>query len=514
MGISEEKKKWLLAKFGKAPEPKASKEKSLAEVEKEWLARAESSEGGAQKDLGARIGTPPQRNGPVVRVCMGFDLGTSCSKVVVRAMAPRFALAMSFGDGERHGLPSLLPTRLFVSPDGVATIQQRHGIAPVVDLKIELMRRPNESLQLGSNRSLQCRPIDLVSAYLGQAIRMSREQFKAKARERLPAGAKLKWAFNLGLPARSQDDKVVNQAFTTAAHAGWKLSWADRPVSLRDVMAIVDGVRSAQTPLGAIDYHDIATVPEVTAEATGYARSSLRRYGTHLMVDVGATTLDACLFILFDRGGEYCYTLLDADVNSALGAIGLQKRRMEEVATLIARANPFQKVAASVHDYLRDASRCEGLELVDQPFADDCVSMLRGVVYRAKLKAPDDLNEFLDTHAQRQRGADSPLRVIVCGGGARVGLYSTAIGALETQVRSGGGYGLTVKPFEVLARLPKPEGLEMPHEMTDHYDRLAVAYGLSFPVDNIGHFIPPSQVANAPLKRVRISADMTTKDFV
>lgn len=514
MGISEEKKKWLLSKYSSKPKakPRSDHGKTLADIEKEWLARAEAA--GSGTPAPNRGGQQLSRPAPIVRVCMGFDLGTSCSKVVVRVMAPRFALTMTFAEGERHGLPALLPTRLFVLPDGATSIEPQRGIPPVVDLKIALMTNPDESFQLGANRSLKCRPIDLVAAFLGHAIKHCRRQFLERAKERLPQSARVEWALNIGLPARSQDESRINEAFMVAACAGWQLSWADPHVNLKQAAAVVDRIREERPKLAGIEYESISTIPEVTAEATGYARSSLRQYGTHLMVDIGATTLDACLFILFERDGDLCYSLLDADVSPALGAIGLQKRRMEEVAAIIARANPFQEVAASIHDYLKHASTCKGLELVDEPFAGDCVGMLRGVVYRAKLKAPDDLNAFIDTHAGHERRIESRLRVVVCGGGSRVALYSSAIEALEAQVRSGGGYGLTIKPFDVLGRLPKPDGLEMPDEMMDHYDRLAVAYGLSFPVDNIGHFIPPSQIENAPLRRVRVGSDMTTKDVV
>ena len=48
----------------------------------------------------------------------------------------------------------------------------------------------------------------------------------------------------------------------------------------------------------------VDVVPEIAAEVVGYARSKHRREGLHVMVDVGASTIDICGFVLHAADGE------------------------------------------------------------------------------------------------------------------------------------------------------------------------------------------------------------------
>ena len=46
---------------------------------------------------------------------------------------------------------------------------------------------------------------------------------------------------------------------------------------------------------------DFDVLPEVAAATAGYALSTLRQEGVHLMVDVGASTVDVCGFLLYGQ---------------------------------------------------------------------------------------------------------------------------------------------------------------------------------------------------------------------
>ena len=51
-------------------------------------------------------------------------------------------------------------------------------------------------------------------------------------------------------------------------------------------------------------------IPEIAAGAVGYALSDLRREGLHVMVDIGASTVDVCSFLLHEKEGNDRYSLL------------------------------------------------------------------------------------------------------------------------------------------------------------------------------------------------------------
>lgn len=90
----------------------------------------------------------------------------------------------------------------------------------------------------------------------------------------------------------------------------------------RDRVAALLQRQGEVTPHPAIE-----VVPEVAAQAVGYARSTLRDPGLHLLVDVGATTLDICGFILHQAEGRDRYELLTTTVER-LGALELHRERL------------------------------------------------------------------------------------------------------------------------------------------------------------------------------------------
>lgn len=80
-----------------------------------------------------------------------------------------------------------------------------------------------------------------------------------------------------------------------------------------------------------ISPEDINVIPEVAAELVGYARSSLRETGLHVLIDLGARTLDIASFILHNRDGDDRYSILTADLEE-LGATLCDYHRFKALA--------------------------------------------------------------------------------------------------------------------------------------------------------------------------------------
>lgn len=86
----------------------------------------------------------------------------------------------------------------------------------------------------------------------------------------------------------------------------------------------------------------------------------------------------------------------------------------------------------------------------------------------------------------------SGLPVFICGGGSRHPIYRDLIKSLGSKIAE----SLTnVNKFSV-KEIPKPQQLDAPELPLNEYDRLAVAYGLSFTSDEIGKVVPESEVSD------------------
>jgi hypothetical protein len=310
----------------------------------------------------------------------------------------------------------------------------------------------------------------------------------------------IRWALNLGIPSAGYDDEAIRDAFGSVAVAAWKLSCLDGPVTLDLASGIVrEALDSPLTPAVSV-----AVVPEVAAEVASYARSPLRSEGLHVLVDVGASTLDVCSFVLHRQGGDDRYSLLTARVET-LGALMLHWHRIERlgehrVLPQIA-ALPLDDLEGCVPDdvyaYVHD-TRDRALEAVDELFAKRCLPVVTGTLA--------DLKKRRDPHSPRWVEG---LPLFACGGGSRLGFYKRLLEQADIQLRS----SMLAKGL-IIRRLPTPDDFKgLP--IGDGFDRLAVAYGLSYDSLDIGHIEPPSGIEDLSGPPVRRYWEgYVSKDFV
>jgi len=248
-------------------------------------------------------------------------------------------------------------------------------------------------------------------------------------------------------------------------------------------------------------------IPEVIAEVTGYARSQFRNEGLHILVDIGASTLDVCSFILHEKEGDDDFPILTADVG-LLGAKRLHLARIDgaksavvvHAADLVDEGDPASMIPEDVADYVpSDQEICDGAANAEEAFKADCKKLL----YRTLA----DLRKRRDPHSSRWSEA---FPVFVCGGATAMQAYQEVVAGvgewLQQHIRSSHGARLV--------RLPKPESLEA--DISDQsYHRLAVAWGLSHESFNIGTYSRPSEIDDIPPRTVRNIEDAyISKDMV
>lgn len=198
----------------------------------------------------------------------------------------------------------------------------------------------------------------------------------------------------------------------------------------------------------------------------------------HTLVDVGAGTMDVTTFNVHnDKEGDDLFAIFTRGVEP-LGTRYLIQHRLEESRTLSWNPPPFEDVPQDDIFEKKLGLHSGGLQKLDGPFRDRVAKLMW-----------DKMN---DTKKERHPLAPAwvaGVPTFVCGGGARVNLYSSVFSGFEA---SGPPFKITTKSLTV------PEDLKLPERWKPIYDRLSVAYGLSFGPDNIGTILRMQHIENVP----------------
>lgn len=444
--------------------------------------RVVRSTGGAVESDPGR-GAPPTASGRRTRLVLGLDFGTSCTKVVIQDPVRRHAVAVPFPELAPASNPYLLPSRLYVRSGGGASLAP--GGTPFAGLKVGLIEEPDKVLlRGGAGEDAAATVRALAVAFLALVVTAAREWFRESRADQY-RGDSLVWEVNLGLPARSSDDPKLLATFREVLLAACRLSDSRSAVT---VSAALGALATAHGTAGGSQSGDqtrVGVIPEVIAEVIGYARSDLRTEGLHLLVDVGATTLDVSTFVLHRADGDDTYEVLTAEVKR-LGAHVLHQRRIRETAALVERhLNTLVSEsdgAARIPPLAEYLPRAESPDMVsiDEPLANAAGGLVYGVI-----------NETRKNRDPKARAWEIGLRTFVCGGGRAVDAYGSMVSGLDRSLRK-----FTLTAGLQVVDLPTPEKLDAPELAPGEYHRLGVAYGLSFPAVDLGKIRLPLAIAD------------------
>ncbi|MDD3813568.1 MAG: hypothetical protein PHZ02_02890 [Desulfocapsaceae bacterium] len=430
-------------------------------------------------------------------IIIGIDFGTSSTKVVVRDMVLNHAYAVPFSKYAPQENCYLLPTAVSVNQDGTLTLNP--GDLTETALKIRFINNDSDIVIQSPSGDISLNVTELFVGYLALALREIRSWFFEQTQQQY-AKTEIQWHINVGIPSENYDDTRLRQRFELATQIAWYASVQQQPVDIRLIkysfMEIEATNRQFDLQNNSVldDAHlhhsYFSTHPEVVMEVVGYVKSPLGEQGTHLLIDVGASTLDVASFRVGQRDGENIYPMLSCKV-AQLGSGMLHRKRMEmiklklEVAiNNIYAVEPIQPLPA-VSEY--KIGLCENdLEEHDVKFHAECRKVIGDVVRDTKLNR-DAYSEVWT----------SKLPVFVCGGGSKEKIYKEIV---QTISKSLSDALMGFQGFKVLD-IPKPETLQAPSIAPNEYRRLAVAYGLSFSNDEIGEIIPQSAVEDNGLTR-------------
>jgi hypothetical protein len=418
---------------------------------------------------------PEPEGGRAVDLVIGLDFGTAITKVVIRSPYEHGdrAIAVPFVGHAPSEEEYFLASRVVDRADGSVTLCPADCVAVGGgSLKWRLLMKPGPRTEVEAVAFLAC------------VLRHARCWF-LETQEKGYRGARLRWSVQLGMPSESDDDVELRTRYEGVGRAAWLLSVTKGAISSERAADAIgcaaDGVE-AREPLS-----DLGVITEVAAEVAGYARSDLRRSGLHFLVDVGAATLDVAGFILHENDEGDLYPILQASVTQR-GTLALQWARCAALAEAATR--PLDPLPESFLDWAagHGAAR-QALAEAEAEFQAECRKQVGELVREVRLRR--DPNAAAWTEG---------VPVFLCGGGRDARIYKDALGRLN---------GALAKAFpdwpgfRDLRMGPGQEQLVAPRLSKKTYHRLAVAWGLSIPQDDIGRVVRSAEIEDIEVRRER-----------
>ena len=243
---------------------------------------------------------------------------------------------------------------------------------------------------------------------------------------------------------------------------------------------------AGETPQDIIEEAEISVVPEIAAQIYGYVASNRFDSGArnlYLMVDVGAGTIDSSLFqVKQGKGGRFNFSFYTSQVQPN-GVMNLHRYRMQwwekELESLKSHFIPeldgfietrfvTDRMRSIPESYLHYFS---GIHVQHSPGVEDPDQIFFKKHVVAQVRAQSMWITWRDNLLNQQDLNGVPM--FICGGGSRMLFYRN----LEQEMQNMPNCTwLTAesRPLE------KPKILMAPGLPVKEYDRLSVAFGLSF----------------------------------
>jgi len=379
---------------------------------------------------------------------IGFDFGTSSTKIVVQLPHVMGGVSAALPVPEcfrADNHPHLWATCIYFSQKTRAfSLERQQGFEKITGIKTQLMGL--DFLDLTDRQANGLSPEILATAFVALILRVTvgwavGDTFKETTSEGL------RWSVNMGVPAVTLDNEKQKKLFSAVLSASWLLASSRDPVTIETITNYHARSVKMGTPSELSSFKDagLTLIPEIVAASVGFIKSNLASEGLYVMVDVGASTLDASAFDLSrDEHGIWDYKIYTADV-----------RLFGVFAT----------------------KWIEKIKVKDTDLLDACSVMLRRVVWRSRIK-----------ESTRSVAWSTKLPVLICGGGRDMELYRKAISSINDLLRKN-PEASGIEPMTV----PLPVNLTV-DVSENSFHRLAVAWGLSFEEFEFGEIFTPSYI--------------------
>jgi hypothetical protein len=447
----------------------------------------------AHREASSALITPPPSSPalpqPVVDLTIGFDLGTSCSKVVIGDSLLGNQYGVPFNPSAKGVNKYLFPTRLYEWADGIS-ISARTEATLVSNLKLSL----TEAVQ---NQTDTTEPEMDLAIYMALVLKHTLSWYHQYRTGDHRARARC-WWISVGFPAKRTDNNPrLHQAYQRLTGAAIQAVNSGEQINRALVKRSLGGSSHNGDSSYILSSDRVNFYPEIAAQLAGYAISRHRVHGPLMLIDVGAGTLDISTLILHHRDQEEVCSFQFCEVLQ-LGAFRLYQHLHESLACVSPHAvdalvsigsDQNWQVPESASEYLQASSVVtlsmkNAFHLARESFADKCLENA--------LSNFSDFKRYLDEPfrevGQRPPAFRKNVNIILSGGGSRAVFYRKLFPERleETVVKS----GLTLWNMDHKQRKIHGEGFHSRHLMkpekfivdgveSDDFDRLSVAHGLA-----------------------------------
>lgn len=455
----EESKKTASSNIKAGKEKVAEKKAGKKKIAKRKAAETKASE---NKVAGASSARKPERDGAEKQkqlLVIGLDFGTAFTKVVIGEQ--RVKRTVPFTDYVSNGNPHLLPSILSITKNEDTCKLGFPGIDgySIEDLKIELINH-------NFNKEVTTR----CAVFLSLVLRHARD-WVLRAHEKMYRDREIVWYVNTGVPTASYEDEELKVVYKEIIRAAWMASFLPKEtVSLDRVRECFDSADGQSLPDDRINIF-----PEFAVQLMGYIESPQRQEGLlHVLVDIGAGTLDLAIFNVYRPGGpdgEVKFPVFTKSVKP-LGTRFFIQECLKKHPQLSWKPSPYEDVPSTTKFKERLSLSNDELEKLTDNFKDKIATLI--------------IEEFKYTENKRVPRGDkmwdrNGAPTFLCGGGASVDFYKKIFCSFEKHRKIR------------LCSLAQPEDLNTKGVA---YDRLSVAYGLSFAPDNIAKIIKSQDIGD------------------
>ena len=409
----------------------------------------------------------------IIDVVIGFDFGTSSSKIVVN-----FPFN---GNIETHAFPVPKELRannhehcwksiLYYDKDSdyFDVIPSKESMIQLTGIKTSLMNTSSHMIILKKN-DVQWTSEQISAVYLGILLKLIKgwviSDIVSKYYKDL-TNIKYDWELNIGLPAAKIDEDKITGLYKNILNFAWIISETNEKIKMTNYHNLITNHKQKK-----LNFLNIR--PEVAAQSVGFIQSAMLDYGAYTLVDIGASTLDICVFNYITNDDEEKHALFTANVD----LLGAESINWIEIVN-----KKFNKKFKVSH-----------LEKSIQS------SFHNSLINTKKTRAPT-LIEW-----------DTNMPIIICGGGKDSKPHQNALNDCKNiwNRYEGGMIGNLkfIKPS-------LPESLKV--ECSENqYHRLSVAWGLSIEQEEFAKIELPKDIKDLPkYNKINYEDKFISKDQV
>ena len=393
-----------------------------------------------------------------VLVNIGLDFGTAFTKVVVGEQRKKYAVPF-LQDVDN---PYLLPCRYFVGLGGLLSlIRNSDADREVSDLKLRIL--DNDYSELTRRE---------VSAFLALVLNYVRSWLFSN-HGKVYKGSEIDWHINIGLPTERYLDNELSYLYKDIVARAWTLSFMIRDMPVDDLHEAVNPDESA-----VISKEKISTFPEFVPQIAVYTKSPQKNLYLHSLVDIGAGTIDIAVFNVYNNeSGDDLFPIFSGKVMHRGVVKWIQNRVNSSDYDGDWQFNPFVDPPNDT-----ELARILGISL------DNIKRIDRSVEGDVREGYVEQLKITKEEHYPLSPRWNDGVPLFLCGGGSRVSFYRRIFERLSRDKQPCGINILT---------LERPDDFNAPLLDEHDFDRLSVAYGLSYNALDLGEIMPPEPLEAA-----------------